>query len=146
MKFTDALRDRAAARMILDPADPKYVTGSEEERKEARQAWYRQRFTAQVMSRDDLEEIPRANLHPLRGPRLLEDTATGAFYVPRRDGLIDLDYIPDAVAYYVDPAGTPVLLERPTGGAKSRAELEQRRAERERRRNAPRPRRQVKRP
>lgn len=145
MKFTDALRDRAAARMILDPADARFATGSEAERAEARRQWYRARFTHEVLSRDDLVEIPRANLRPLRG-RLLEDTEDGNFYLPRRDGLIDLDYIPNAVAYYCAADGTPVLLERPGGGLpQTRQELAQRKAEREQRRNAPRPRRQVKR-
>jgi len=143
VKFTDALRDRAAARMILDPADARFVAGTEEERTKARQEWHRQRFAHQVMS-SDLVEIPRAHLQPLRGPRLLEDTATGDFYVPRRDGLIDMEYVKNAVAYFCAADGTPVLLERPSG-VKSRAELEQVRGEREQRRNAPRPRRQVKR-
>ena len=145
MKFTDALRDRATARMILDPSAHKYVTGSEEEQQEARQAWHLQRFTHQVMSRDDLVEIPRSRLQSLRGTRLLEDTETGNFYVVRRDGLIDLEYIPNAVAYYCAADGTPVLLERPQASfPATRAELEQRRAERERRR-VNRTRRQVKR-
>ena len=146
MKFTDALRDRAAARMILDPADARYVTGSEEERTKARQEWLRARFTHQVMS-SDLEEIPRANLRPLRGPRVLEDTETGDFYFVRLDGMIDMDFVKSAVAYYCAGDGTPVLLERPPGGMpQTRAELERRRAEREQRRNAPKPRRQGKRP
>ena len=146
MRITDALRDRAIARLVLDPADARFVTGSEEERAKARAEWHRQRFISQVLG-SDLEEIPRARLQPLRGPRLLEDTETGSFYVPRRDGLIDLDYVKSAVAYYCDPTGAPVLLERPPGALpQTRQELEERRAEREQRRNAPKPRRQAKRP
>jgi transposase len=65
MKMTDIFRDRAAMNTLLDPADPKYVTGSEEDRKQARAEWHRQRFIAEVM-RSSLPEIPRSNLQPLR--------------------------------------------------------------------------------
>lgn len=129
--------------MILDPADHRLVVGSEEERKEARQEWLRARFTHQVMS-SDLEELPRSRLQPLRGPRVLEDTESGDFYFVRLDGMIDMDFVKSAVAYYCAADGTPVLLERPPGGMpQTRQEFEQRRAEREQRRNAPRPRRRA---
>ena len=120
MKIADALRDRTALSALLDPADQRYVTGSPEDRKRARDEWHRHRYAAQVM-RSDLEEIPRADLAPLRFG-VVEDTRTGAFYRPRRDGLVDLEYA-NAIAYYVDAAGTPVLLERPPG-PQNRAELE----------------------
>ena len=142
MKLTDALKDRAAARMILDPADPRFVTGSEEERAKVRAEWFRARFTHDVLS-SKLEEIPRSNLQPVRGlPRTLEDTESrdGDYYTVYRGASVDLSFAENIVAYYFDPAGVPVLLERPTG-VKSRAELEQRRAERAQARNTPRPRR-----
>ena len=142
MKLTDALKDRAATRLILDPADPRYVTGSEEERVEARREWLRARLTHDVLS-SKLPEIPRSRLQPVRGLRgMLEDTEspTGDYYVVYRGASVDLSFAENIVAYYFDAAGVPVLLERPTG-VKSRAELEQRRAERAQARNAPRPRR-----
>jgi hypothetical protein len=137
MKITDALRDRTALSALLDTADPRHVTGSPEDRQRARDQWHRHRYTAQVM-RSDLEEIPRKEIAPLRFG-LVEDTSTGAFYRPRRDGLVDLEYMTNAVAYYVDAAGSPVLLERPPG-PQNRAEFERRQAERERRKAAPKPR------
>ena len=142
MKLTDALKDRAAARLILDPADPRYVTGSEEERAEARREWLRARFTHDVLS-SKLPEIPRSRLQPVRGlPRTLEDTESrdGDYYTVYRGTSVDLNFAENIVAYYFDSSGVPVLLERPTG-VKSRAELERRRAERAQARNAPRPRR-----
>ena len=80
MKIADALRDRTALSALLDPADQRYVTGSPEDRKRARDEWHRHRYAAQVM-RSDLEEIPRADLAPLRFG-VVEDTRTGAFYRP----------------------------------------------------------------
>ena len=136
MRIADALRDRAALKTLLDPTDPRYVTGSPENRKHARDEWHRARFAGQVMS-SQLEEIPRAHITFLRFGQV-EDTRTGTFYRRRRDQLPDLDHA-NAVAYFIDAAGTPVLLERPTG-PKNRAELEQQQAEREQRRNAPKPR------
>ena len=133
MKIADMFIDRAALTELLDPASPRFVTGSEDDKKQAREEWRRQRFIADVM-RSDLTEIPRSNLEPFRY-RTLEDTTTGTFYEPRLDGLIDLSYIPAAVAYYIDGSGLPVLLEEPHG-PKTRAELEARQAEREQRRNA----------
>ena len=88
--------------------------------------------------RSGLEEIPRSNLEPFRFGTL-EDTTTGTFYQPRRDGLIDFNYVKNAIAFYVDRAGLPVLLER-SNGPQTRAELEAREDEREQRRNAPKPR------
>jgi hypothetical protein len=133
MKIAEALRDRSALKALLDPAHPRYVTGSPEEREQARREWQQHRFTAQVMA-SNLEEIPRAHLE-LHRFGVVEDDRTGTFYRPRRDGLIDLEFT-NAVAYYVDADGVAVLLERPSGPA-TRSEVEQRRAEREQRRNTP---------
>lgn len=144
INVVEALRDRATASVILDPADPRFETGSAEDRAKARAEWRRARFVHQVVN-SGLQEIPRSRLQPLRGARLLEDTETGSFYVERRDGLIDLEYVPDAVGYYSDSTGLPILLEHPSSGAKSRAEMEQLQAKREQRRNAAKPRRQAKR-
>lgn len=123
---------------VLDPADARYVTGSEEDKKQARAEWYRARFITEVM-RANLEEIPRADLQEHRHLGL-EDTRTGEFYVARRDGLVDLAFVPAAVAYFTDLSGLPILLEKPSG-PQNRAELEQLKADREARRNAPQPRR-----
>lgn len=71
--------DRAA---LLDPNDARFVTGSGEDRKQARAEWHRQRFIAQVM-RSALPEIPRSNLQPLRFGTL-EDTTSGELYRARR--------------------------------------------------------------
>ena len=120
---------------MLDPTDPRYVTGSPEDQKRARADWHRQRYIAQVMGSD--LEIPRADIAPLRFG-VVEDTRTGTFYRRRRDQLPDLDYT-SATAYYVDAAGSPVLLERPSTGPTNRSELEAQQAEREARRNAPKP-------
>ena len=137
MKIADMFKDRAALKVLLDPNDERFVTGSEADRKQAREEWHRQRFIADVM-RSDLVEIPRSNLEPFRY-RTLEDTTTGTFYQPRLDGLIDLNYNPGAVAYYIDATGLPVLLEEPAG-PRTRAELEQYHVAREQRRNARKPR------
>lgn len=146
MKFTDALRDRAAARIVLDPGDARYVTGSDEDQAKARAEWHRARFTHEVLS-SKLEEIPRSRLQPVRGMRgMLEDTDSrdGDYYVVHRGTSVDLTFAENLVAYYFDPAGVPVLLERPNG-IRSRAELEKRKAERAERRNAPKPPRRGKR-
>lgn len=62
----------------------------------------------------------------------------GTFYRERHDGLIDLAWS-TATAYYVNAAGTPILLEPPPG-PQNRAELEAQQAEREPRDAAPKPR------
>jgi hypothetical protein len=136
MKIAEALKDRTALKTLLDRADPRYVTGSPEDRKRARDEWHRHKYIAEVM-RSGLEEISRAEISPLRFGAV-EDTRTGDFYRPRRDGLVDLNWT-SAVAYYCDDAGTPILLERPSSGPQNRAEFEAHAAEREQRRNAPKP-------
>ena len=95
MKITDALRDRAALKALLDPADARYVTGSPEDRKRAAEEWHRHRYAAQVM-RSDMEEIPRSEVAPFRFG--VVRTRTGSFYRPRRDGLVDLEHT-NALAY-----------------------------------------------
>lgn len=46
---------------LLDPTAAVFVTGTEEDRKQARDDWHRQRFVRQVMS-SNLPEIPRSSL------------------------------------------------------------------------------------
>lgn len=74
---------------------------------------------AALRVRSDLEESPRT-VQPLRFG-VVEDAKTGRFFRQRRDGLVDLQFT-NATAYYIDGAGTPVLLEPPPG-PKTRAEL-----------------------
>jgi hypothetical protein len=136
MKIAEALKDRTALKTLLDPADPRYVTGSPEDRKRARDEWHRHKFTAEVMS-SGLPEIPRVDIALLRFG-MVENTRNGDLYRVRRDGLIDLNWT-SAIAYYVDADGVPVLLEPSASGPKSRGELEAWEAEREQRRNAPKP-------
>ena len=93
---------------FLDPNHARYVTGTPEDRERARREWHRQRFIAQVMC-SELEEIPRDDITPHRFGTV-EDVRTGRLFRQRRDGLIDLDWT-DANAYYMDPNGTPILLE-----------------------------------
>jgi hypothetical protein len=121
---------------MLNPTDPVFVVGSPQEQAQARAEWHRQRLIAQLMRADNVKEIPRADLRAFHAG-VLEDTRTGEFYRPRRDGVIDLQYT-QAVAYFFDAAGSPIVLERPSG-IQNRAEFEERQAERERRRSAPRP-------
>ena len=90
--------NRAALELALDPAHSKFVEGSEADRKRARDEWHRHRYIAQVMA-SDLEEIPRADITPLRFG-VVEDTRTGFFYRPRRDGLVNVNFT-NATAYYV---------------------------------------------
>ena len=92
---------------LLDPSHARYVTGTPEDRERARREWHRQRFIAQVM-RSDLEEIPRDDIQPHRFGS--SRTCDCRLFRQRRDGLIDLDWT-DATAYYMDPNGTPILLE-----------------------------------
>src|SRR4029453_13996663 len=106
-------KDRTALNTLLDPPAPRYVTGSPEDRKRARDEWHRHKYIAEVM-RSPLEEIPRADISHLPFG-VAEDTRTGDFYPPRHDGVVDLNWT-SAVAYYIDAAGTPVLLERPASG------------------------------
>jgi hypothetical protein len=114
---------RAALKALLDPTSSRYVEGTEEDRQRARAEWHRQRYIGQVMG-SSLEEIPRSDLSFGRFG-IVEHVPSGRLYRARRDGIIDLSFV-DAAAYYCDQAGTPVLLEPPSG-PQSRQELEQRR-------------------
>jgi hypothetical protein len=122
---------------VLDPSNPIYVTGTEEDRKRARDQWHRDRFVAQVR-RSSLPELPRATLAFGRFG-IVEDTTDGRLYRARRDEIGDLEYATGVVAYYLNEAGLPVLLEEPPG-PQSRQALEEQQAAREARRKAPRPR------
>jgi hypothetical protein len=136
VKLGEVLKDRAAMKALLDPSDPRYVVGTEADRAKARDEWHAHRILAQLM-RSDLEEVRRADLRPFRFG-LLEHERTGRFYQRHRGALVELHYVPNAVAWFVAADGSPVVLEKPSG-PQTRAELEQQQAERAQRRNAPRP-------
>ena len=121
---------------LLDPTDAAFVTGTEEDRKKARDEWHKARFVRQMMS-SNLPEIRRSSLAFHRFG-IVEDTTDGRLYRARRDGVADIGYV-DAAAYYFAASGVPVLLE-PAPGPKTKAELEQRQAARMERRNALKPR------
>ena len=121
---------------MLDPADPRFVTGTEQDREAARREWHKQRFLAQL-ERSSLPEIPRDNLTFGRFGQV-EDTTTGRLFRVRHDELGDVEYLGGVVAYYLDEHGSPHLLEEPHG-PQSRQALEEQQAEREERRAAPRP-------
>lgn len=120
---------------LIDPADRRFVEGDEESRQRARQEWHRQRFAAQV-ERSELPQLGRADLTPHRFG-IVEHVPSGRLYRVRRDELPDLEYA-NAIAYYLDENGTPVLLEEPPG-PQSRQALEQQQADQAARRAAPRP-------
>jgi hypothetical protein len=121
---------------MLDPADPRFVTGTEEDREAARREWHKQRFLAQLQ-RSELPELPLEHLAFGRFGGV-EDTRDGRLYTRRPDELADLDYATGVVAYYLDEHGSPHLLEEPHG-PQSRQALEAEQAALEERRNQPRP-------
>jgi hypothetical protein len=131
MNIADVFKDRAAAKLLLDPSHPRFVTGSEADQAKARAQWRADRFLHQLMS-SDLSEIPRSDLRPFR-PGVLEDQRTGQFWKPHRGELVDLTYLPGAAAYFIAADGHPVVLEKPPG-PQTRDELEARRAANEQRR------------
>ncbi len=123
---------------MLDPSNPIYVTGTEEDRKRARDQWHRDRFLAQLL-RSSLPEISRASLVDRRFG-IVEDTTDGRLYRARRDEIGDLEYATGVIAYYRTEAGVPVLLEEPPPGHPQTVDEErQRKAEREQQRSRPRP-------
>ena len=120
---------------MMDPADPRFVTGTTEQIAQARLEWHRQQ-ALQAAMRSSLPEIPRSDLS-FQKFGLIEHIGSGNFYRALRGVVDDPQYSP-AVGYYIDEAGgLPVYLERPVSRPRDRAELEQMRAEREARRNAP---------
>ena len=48
MKIADVFRDRTAVKELLDPADPRFLVGSPEDRDRERAEWRAQRFAAEV--------------------------------------------------------------------------------------------------
>jgi hypothetical protein len=127
--------DRASLATLLDPSNAVYVEGDEQSRKQARDAWHRHRYVGQVMS-SSLEELPASTLKPR--PFGILEGEDGRLYRPRRDGLIDVSYVPTAIAYFCDSTGLPILLE-PAPGAATRAEAEEQQAARRAQRAAPKP-------
>ena len=117
-----------------DPTDPIFEVGSLEDREAARREWRLHRYIGEVM-RSDLEEIPRSSLI-FRRFGIVEDTTSSRLYRVRNDnGPVDLQYVPDAAAFYCDRNGVPVLLEKPPG-PQTVDELEEQRAKREKQRSA----------
>jgi hypothetical protein len=127
------MRSKINATRLLDPNDPKYVTGSQEEQKQAREDWRRAMRVRKVVA-SDRTEIPRAKLK--QGPFGLLEHDDGTYYRPVGG---DPDHLPDAHHYYVTENGDIVLLEPPASGPKTRAELEQQQRDRDERRHAPKP-------
>jgi hypothetical protein len=128
-------RDRPSA--IVDPADPRLVVGTEEERKRAREELRRRVEIAQAM-KSGLEEIPRDRLRFSK--YVIEDEVTGSFYSAVR-GVVNDTQFTNAVAFFFNEQGDPVYLERPAAGPRSRDELAAKRAEREQRRSVAKPKR-----
>jgi hypothetical protein len=58
VKITDVLRDRGALKALLDPTHPRFETGDEESRQQARAQWHRDRLVAQVLN-SPLPELDR---------------------------------------------------------------------------------------
>jgi hypothetical protein len=122
---------------FLGISDQRFVAGSEEEDRRRTRDEYRRQHALDLAAKSGLPEIPHQDLEP-RPFAILEDRASGVFFVPIR-GVVDDPKRSGATAFYLDPSGQPVYLQRPASGPKSRAELEQHRAEREARRAQPRP-------
>jgi hypothetical protein len=121
----------------MDPTDARFVTGTEESRRQAR-AEYRRQLRIAVAMKSGLPEFPRSDLgfHKFG---VIEDVASGNFYRAIRGEVSDPKHS-SAVGYFVTEAGDPIYLERPVGSRQNRDDLEAKRAEREARRNAPKPR------
>ena len=115
---------------MIDPTDPRFVVGGEEDRRRARQEYLAAQRVAIAM-RSGLPEIPRGNLTFGRFGHI--EDRSGEFYRRRRGEIEDPKHS-SAVAFYLDPGGDPIYLERPVGGPRNHEELEQRRAENEQRR------------
>ena len=109
---------------IVDASDPRLITGTPEERDEARRDYLRHQRIARIVNSPDKTEIPRSQL--VFGPRWIEHEPTGDFY---REFGGDAAYSDNAPVYYVTESGNAVLLER--ADPASRDELAQKRAARE---------------
>ena len=122
---------------MIDPADPRFVIGTDADQRRAREEFRRQQQIAAAM-RSPLPEIPRSDLEFHRFGQI-EDRASGNLYRAVRGDLVDPSHS-TAIGYYLTEHGLPVYLERPVGSPQNRAELEAKQAELEQRRNSPKPR------
>lgn len=118
-------------------SDQELVEGGEAAQRRA-QAELRREQRLHVAMTSGWPELRRSDLEPAH-LGLLEHEPTGDFYAVTRGEQFGENY-DTAAAFYIDPAGDAVFLERPASGAKSRAELEQAQARRAERRKQPRPR------
>jgi hypothetical protein len=118
--------------LTLDPSDPRFVTGTDDTRRQARDEFRRQQ-RLHIAMRSTLPELPRSDLafHKFG----IEDIASGNYYKAIRGELTDPNHSA-AVGYYINELGDPVYLERPVGSPQNRDELNELRAEREQRRQA----------
>jgi hypothetical protein len=127
-------------RPAIDLTDRRFVEGTEESRRRAREEAAEQiRMYQQhdLAMKSQLPEIPRAQLEFGKFGRV-EDGA-GEFYSVIRGVVTDPAHSP-AVAFYVTAAGDVAWLERPASGPQNRGQLEEQHAERERGDAEPKPR------
>jgi hypothetical protein len=130
VRIVGALKDRATLQAVLDPTNPKLVTGTPEEQDQARREWKRHERIRQIVT-SAKTEIPRSEVVFERF--WIEHEPSGDFYCPFAG---DPEFADDVPAYYVAASGEPIMLQR-THNPANRAELEQSRRAREERRNAP---------
>ena len=129
MRTTDAARDLAR------PRSPKVVTGSPEDRRQARDEWHRHRYTAEVMRSTWRRSRAQTSSRCGSGWSRTRDGHRSASAARRPDRL----RFTNAVAYFVDAAASPSCSSDRARTA-NRAELERKQAEREQREAAPKPR------
>ena len=109
-------------RPVIDLADHRFVEGTEESRRQAREEAAEQirLYQAQELAmRSQLREIPRSEITPLRFGMV--ETTAGEFFVVIR-GQVSDPQRSSAVAFYVDSADEIVWLERPGNGPRTRAD------------------------
>lgn len=115
-------------------SDQELVEGGEDAQRRAQDDLNREQRLRVAMN-SGWPELPRSDLAPAH-LSLLEHTPTGEYFLISRGEQTGEKY-DTAAAFYIDPNGDPVFLERPASGPKSKAELAQQRAEQEARRDAP---------
>ena len=130
MKIVHALRPRNT--LIVDPNDPRLVTGTPDEQRQARREYERARIARHIIATK--EELPLSELDfEALGGRLIEHVASrdGDFY--RMFGGDPGHAGDDVTTYFINAAGDPVMLQRATNPS-SRTELEQKQAAKAQRR------------
>jgi hypothetical protein len=106
-------------------SDQEIVEGGEDAQRRARDELRREQ-RLRVAMQSGWPELARADLIPAH-LGLLEHTPTGDFYAVSRGEQYG-EKFDTAAAFYIDPTGAAVFLERPSSGPKTRAELEARRS------------------